>query len=133
MGIKTKNLPKTTRFGLWSFHRCFIRRPPFEDDHFWVVLRVVKVGEKFWWVCVCVMFRQLFLIKIHAKCFQITHKTTTFPILKITKIKYHTWSVFPYKNWMVKNNYFDRAVQSNNAVCDGFHHVIYCCFWDGGF
>ena len=40
-----------------------------------------KVGKKFGWVSV--MFHKLFMVKIHAKCFQITLKAVTLPILKI--------------------------------------------------
>ena len=36
--IKTKNLPRTTRFGLWLFYKqVFMRWPPAQEDHFWVV------------------------------------------------------------------------------------------------
>ena len=42
VGIKTKNLPWMTRFGLWSFYTgVFIRRPTIQEDHFWLAPRVI--------------------------------------------------------------------------------------------
>ena len=46
-----------------------------------------KVGGKF--SRVSIKFHKLFLIKIHAKCSQLTPKTITLPILKITLMKHH--------------------------------------------
>ena len=43
MGIKTKNLPRTTRFGLCF--RCFIRWSSEQNSHLWVVPRVVVLDR----------------------------------------------------------------------------------------
>ena len=35
VGLKTKNLPRTTRYGLWLFYEgVFIRQPPAQKDDF---------------------------------------------------------------------------------------------------
>ena len=41
VGIKTKNLPRTTKFKFGCLVKFFIRQPHVQDDHFKVVPRVV--------------------------------------------------------------------------------------------
>ena len=76
------------------------------------------------------MFRWLFPIKIHAKCFQITHKVVssyTEDNIKSTL----SLDVSAREN-QVKFKNFHGAVQSNNAVFAGFNHVKPCRLSDGG-
>ena len=44
-GKKTKTCSEQTHLASGSFWRYFIRRPPVQDDHFWVVPRVVVLNK----------------------------------------------------------------------------------------
>ena len=74
------------------------------------------------------MLHQLFSMKIHAKCFQITDKTMTLPILKITNINKGplTLSVLPWENLLMKNRNFHGAIKLKNKVFAGFNRMKFC-------
>ena len=59
------------------------------------------------------------LIKIQAKCFQITHNTITLPI-NINKVPF----ALPRESQVIKNKNFHGATKASNTVCSGFDHVI---------